>query len=43
MKNEFSLYDGKGELVYLTGLWTNSDKTKQLPIIIYEIKTPHSN
>lgn len=43
MKNEFSLYDGKGELVYLTGLWTNSDKTKQLPIIIYEIKTPFFN
>lgn len=43
MKNEFSLYDGKGELIYLTGLWTNSDKTKQLPIIIYEIKTPFSD
>lgn len=43
MKNVFYFSAEEGELIYLTGLWTNSDKTKQLPIIIYEIKTPHSN
>lgn len=43
MKNVFYFSAEEGKLIYLTGLWTNSDKTKQLPIIIYEIKTPHSN
>lgn len=43
LKNEFALYDEKEELIYLTGFWTNSEKTKQLPIIIYEIKTSNSH
>jgi hypothetical protein len=39
LKDEFALYDGTEKLTYITGLWTNKEKTKTFPILINEIKT----
>ena len=40
LKDEFALYDGSEKSIYITGLWTNKEKTKTFPILINEIKTP---